>query len=74
MVRLQAMYPLLWQEFYHKMKQIISKIIQIKTDKLPPSVDFIELEIRKNKIEPVRWAIVECKNNILTVSISGYEI
>ena len=54
--------------------EIISKTITIKTEKLPPSVNFIENEIKKRGLEPVRWAIVEIEKNILTLSVSGYLI
>jgi len=54
--------------------EIISKTIKITTDKLPPSVDFIENEIKKHNINPIRWAIIDIQNNILTLSVSGYLI
>lgn len=53
------------------MNKVISKTIKIKTLSLPPKIDFIENEIKKNKIEPLRWAIVDVDNNILTLSVSG---
>ena len=56
------------------MSEIISKTITIITDKMPPSVDFIEKEIIKNKIEPLRWAIVDIKDNELKLSVSGREL
>lgn len=56
------------------MSEIISKTIKIITDKMPPSVDFIEKEIIKNKIEPLRWAIVDIKDNELKLSVSGREL
>lgn len=56
------------------MEKIISKTIEIKTNELPPKVDFIENEIRNFGFEPVRWAITEVKNNKLTLSVSGYKI
>lgn len=56
------------------MSEIISKTIKIITDKMPPSVDFIEKEIIKNKIEPLRWAIVDVKDNELKLSVSGREL
>lgn len=55
------------------MSEIISKTIKIIIDKMPPSVDFIEKEIIKNKIEPLRWAIVDIKDNELKLSVSGRE-
>ena len=56
------------------MSEIISKTIKIIADKMPPSVDFIEKEIIKNKIEPLRWAIVDIKDNELKLSVSGREL
>ena len=55
-------------------KNIISKIIKIKSDKLPPEVGFIEEQIKISGIEPVRWAIVDVKGSEITLSVSGYEI
>ncbi len=55
-------------------QKIISKTIKIKSDKLPPEVDFIEAQIRAQKFEPVRWAIVDVKDNEFTLSVSGYRI
>ena len=54
------------------MNEIISKTIVIKFDNLPPCVDFIENKIKEFKIEPLRWSIVDIKNNELTLKISGY--
>ena len=56
------------------MCEVISKIIKIKTDKLPPEVSFIEKEIEKQGIEPLRWAIVEVNNDELIVSVSGRKL
>ena len=56
------------------MSEVISKTVKIKTDKLPPEVEFIEAEIIKSGLEPLRWAIVEVKGNILTLSVSGRKI
>lgn len=53
------------------MKKVISKTIKITADKLPPSVDFIENEIKKEGLEPIRWAIVDIKNKELTLSVSA---
>lgn len=54
------------------MNEIISKTIVIKCDKLPPCVDFIENKIKEFKIEPLRWSIVDIKNNELTLNVNGY--
>ena len=56
------------------MSEVISKILKIKSSDIPPKVDFIEQEIIKNNIEPLRWAIVEAIENELTISVSGRKI
>ncbi len=53
------------------MSEIISKTIKIISPNMPPKVDFIEKEIVKNNIEPLRWAIVDINENELTISVSG---
>lgn len=45
-----------------------SEIIKIECEKLPPSVDFIENEIKKRGFEPIRWAIVDVLDTTLTLS------
>ncbi len=52
------------------MEKIISRVVKLKVDKMPPSVDFIEKELSKYG-EIVRWAIVEIEDDILTLSISS---
>ena len=52
------------------MEKIVSRVVKLKIDKMPPSVDFIEKELSKYG-EIVRWAIVEVEDNILTLSISS---
>lgn len=56
------------------MDEVISKTIKIITPTLPPDVDFIENKIKKNNIEPLRWAIVKIKENELTLSVSGRKL
>ena len=56
------------------MSEVISKTLKIKSPTMPPNVDFIEQEIFKNNIEPLRWAIVEVEENELTISVSGRKI
>ncbi len=53
------------------MSEIISKTIKITADKIPPSTEFIESEIRKLNLEPVRWAIVDINNKELTLNVSA---
>ena len=56
------------------MNGIISKIIKIEAQKLPPSVEFIEKQILSQGLEPLRWAIVEINGNELLISASGRTI
>ncbi|MBR3605072.1 MAG: hypothetical protein IKL52_03485 [Candidatus Gastranaerophilales bacterium] len=56
------------------MSEVISKILKIKSPMMPPSVNFIEQEIIKNNIEPLRWAIVEVASSELTISVSGRKL
>ena len=53
------------------MSEVVSKTIKIISFTMPPKVDFIEKEIIKNNIEPLRWAIVDVVENELTISVSG---
>lgn len=53
------------------MNEVISKTIKIISPTLPPSVEFIEKEIEKQGLEALRWAIVDIKENELTISVSG---
>ena len=53
------------------MQEVVSKTIKIKTDKLPPDIEFIEKEIKRSGIEPLRWAILDVEENVLTLSVSG---
>ena len=56
------------------MSEVISKTIKIKSDKMPPEIDFIEKEIIKSGVEPLRWAIVEVEDSELTLSVSGRKL
>ncbi len=56
------------------MSEVISKTLKIKSLNMPPNVEFIEQEIIKNNIEPLRWAIVEVLDNELTISVSGRKL
>ncbi len=53
------------------MSEVISKIIKIKSDKMPPRAEFIEKEIEKQGLEPLRWAIVDVFGCEITVCTSG---
>ena len=41
---------------------------------MPPKVDFIEKEIEKQGIIPLRWAIIKVADNELTLSASGKKL
>jgi len=49
--------------------EIISKLVKIEAT-LPIDNGFIEKELYKMGIEPLRWAIVGIEGNILTVSLA----
>ena len=53
---------------------IVSKTIIINSPRLPPEVDYIEEQIKLQGLKPVRWAIVDIKDNELILSVSAYEI
>jgi len=59
------------------MKKIISKTIEIEAPKvMPPLSGYIESEIVKHGLSPLRWAIVDVKNknltdNTIVLSVSG---
>lgn len=53
------------------LNMVESRTLKIKSDKMPPDIDFIEEEIIKAGLEPLRWAIVDVKDDILTLSVSG---
>ncbi len=52
------------------MSKVVSKTIKIKTPKLPPDVDFIESEIKKQGFCCLRWAIVDVIEDELILNIS----
>ena len=52
------------------MSEVISTTIEIVSPNMPPRVDFIEKELLKNKMNPIRWAIVKISENKLTLSVS----
>ena len=55
------------------MSKVISKTIKIISPQMPPRVDFIEQEIQKLNLDPIRWAIVEIEENELTISFSALQ-
>lgn len=51
--------------------EIVSTTIKITTPIMPPEVDYIENEIKKQGLDPLRWAIINVTDNELTLSVSG---
>ena len=49
--------------------KILSKLVKIKAN-LPVDNLFIEAELKKLKIVPLRWAIVKVENEELTISVA----
>ena len=49
--------------------EIISKLVEIEA-KLPIDNNFIEQELKAMGITPLRWAIVKCECNRLTISLA----
>lgn len=49
--------------------EIISKLIEIEAC-LPIDNEFIEEQLRAQKIDPIRWAIVKVDKNKLTISVA----
>ncbi len=50
--------------------QVISELIEIK-NKQTPTVEYIEQELTKRNINPLRWAIVYVDDKIYTVSVAN---
>lgn len=50
--------------------QIVSEIVKIKKTQ-SPTVEYIENELKKININPIRWAIVHVSDNIYTVSVAN---
>lgn len=49
--------------------ELISKLVKIEAD-LPTCTEFIEAELAKMGIEPLRWAITKIEGNVLTISLA----
>ena len=49
---------------------IISKLIKIKNNN-NPSTEYIEGELTKQKITPIRWAIVAVDEEYYTISLAN---
>lgn len=50
--------------------KIISKLVEIKAE-LPVDNHFIEKRLKEIGIKPLKWAVVNVENNILTLSLTG---
>lgn len=49
---------------------VISELIEIPNNHAP-SVEYIENELTKRNIKPLRWAIVNVSDKIYTVSVAN---
>lgn len=50
--------------------QVISELIEIPNNN-NPSVEYIEGELTKRNINPLRWAVVHVSDKIYTVSVAN---
>ncbi len=50
--------------------QIVSETIEIPNNHAP-SVEYIERELTKRNINPLRWAVVHVSDTIYTVSVAN---
>lgn len=48
---------------------IVSEILDIKNNG-NPSTEYIESELKKHGIEPLRWAIVKISNDFFTINVA----
>ena len=49
--------------------KVESKLVEIPNNK-KPTVDYIEQELIKRNINPLRWAVVDISDTIYTVSVA----
>ena len=49
--------------------QVVSKLVKIKNNRMP-STEYIEQELTKLNISPLRWAIVHVSDKMYTVSVA----
>ena len=50
--------------------EVVSELVEIEnTGK--PSVEYIESELTKRNINPLRWAVVNVSDKILTISVAN---
>lgn len=50
--------------------QVVSEIVQIPNNNAP-TVEYIESELTKRNINPLRWAIVHVSDRMYTVSVAN---
>ena len=50
--------------------QVVSELIKIPKNEIP-SVEYIEGELTKRNINPLRWAIVHVDDKMYTVSVAN---
>ncbi len=50
--------------------QVVSELIEIPNNH-NPSVEYIEGELTKRNINPLRWAVVHVSDRIYTVSVAN---
>jgi len=50
--------------------EVVSELVDIKNNH-QPSVEYIENELIKRNINPLRWAIVDVSDKILTVNVAN---
>ena len=50
--------------------QVISEIVEIPNNNAP-TVEYVEKELTKRNITPLRWAIVHVSNKMYTVSVAN---
>ena len=50
--------------------QVVSEIIEIPNNNAP-TVEYIESELTKRNINPLRWAIVHVRDKMYTVSVAN---
>ena len=50
--------------------QVVSEIVEIPNNN-KPTVEYVELELTKRNINPLRWAIVHVSDKMYTVSVAN---
>lgn len=50
--------------------QVVSEIVKIPNNNAP-TVEYVESELTKRNINPLRWAIVHVSNKMYTVSVAN---